>query len=75
MWNELNGKLEKNYKFKDFVEAWGFLCKVAILSEKVNHHPAIKCTYNEVSLSLFTHDEGKITDKDKNLAKQIDEIV
>ena len=64
MWKEKNNKLNRNLEFNDFIEAWGFLCKVAMISEKVKHHPEINCVYNKISLSLFSHDKGKITSKD-----------
>lgn len=75
MWKEENNRLICNLKFNDFIEAWGFLVKVAMLSERANHHPEIYCVYNKVRLSLFTHDEGKITSKDEQLAKEIENIL
>jgi len=75
MWEEKNGKLHKMFVFKDFVEAFSFLTKVAFLAEKQNHHPEIFNVYNRVELYLCTHDAGnKITEKDRNLARSIDLI-
>lgn len=75
MWEEKNGKLQKMFVFKDFVEAFSFLTKVAFLAEKQNHHPEIFNVYNRVELYLCTHDAGnKITEKDRNLARSIDLI-
>ncbi|WP_417600624.1 4a-hydroxytetrahydrobiopterin dehydratase [Owenweeksia hongkongensis] len=72
-WEEKDNKLVKDFKFKDFNEAFAFLTRVAILAEKHNHHPEIYNVYNKISLSLTTHDSGsKVTDKDINLAKAID---
>ncbi|AEV33324.1 4a-hydroxytetrahydrobiopterin dehydratase [Owenweeksia hongkongensis] len=72
-WEEKDNKLVKDFKFKDFSEAFAFLTRVAILAEKHNHHPEIYNVYNKISLSLTTHDSGsKVTDKDINLAKAID---
>lgn len=64
---------EKN--FGSFVEAFGFLSKLAILAEKHDHHPTITNTYGHVTLSMTTHDAGnKITDKDLNLAEAINDL-
>jgi 4a-hydroxytetrahydrobiopterin dehydratase len=60
--------IEKNYAFKDFVEAFGFMCRVALHAEKTNHHPEWFNVYNKVNVKLSTHDAGGITDKDIKLA-------
>lgn len=73
-WKENNNSLNRDFEFKDFVEAWAFLCKVAMVAEKHNHHPDIKCSYNKVSLSLTTHSQGGITQMDRELANKIDEL-
>lgn len=74
-WEEQNGKLYKEYEFKNFVEAFGFMSKVALLAEKSDHHPTWENTYNKVKIWLSTHDKGDvITEKDKQLAKDIDKI-
>lgn len=76
MWETVDNKLYKKITFKDFVEAFEFLGRVASLAEKENHHPTIKNTWNTVELWLSTHDAGdKITVKDKNLAEQIDQLL
>lgn len=76
MWKEENNKLKKTFTFGDFVEAFGFMSKVAILAEKHNHHPNWSNVYNTVSFELNTHDEGDIvTEKDKKLAEAIDQLV
>ncbi len=73
-WVEKSDKLVKEYQFNDFREAWEFLTKVASLAEKHNHHPEIYNVYNRVVLKLQTHDAGNVvTDKDRDLAKAIDE--
>lgn len=65
--------LIREFKFKDFVSAWGFMSKVALLAEKMDHHPDWSNSYNKVNISLSTHSAGnKITDKDRKLAEQID---
>ncbi|MCC6516147.1 MAG: 4a-hydroxytetrahydrobiopterin dehydratase [Chitinophagales bacterium] len=75
-WNTKDNKLEKEFIFKDFVAAFAFLTKIAIVAEKQNHHPEIYNVYNKVKISLQTHDAGNtITEKDFTLAKTIDSIV
>lgn len=67
--------LVKEFKFKDFVNAWGFMNKVALLAEKMDHHPDWSNVYNKVSIRLTTHDAGnKITGKDRKLAEEIDKL-
>ena len=67
--------LTKDFKFKDFISAWAFMNKVALLAEKMDHHPDWSNSYNKVSISLSTHSEGdKITAKDRKLAEQIDAL-
>lgn len=73
MWKEEQNKLKKSFKFKDFVEAFGWMTKVAIHAEKMNHHPDWKNVYNTVEVELTSHDEGKVTDKDKKLASVMDQ--
>ena len=76
MWKQENNRLKKNFQFKDFVEAFGFMTRVAIIAEKQNHHPFWTNTYNTVSIELSTHDAGDIvTEKDHQLAKSIDELL
>lgn len=68
-------KLTKDFKFKDFVSAWGFMNQVALLAEKMDHHPDWSNSYNKVSISLSTHSAGnKVTEKDQKLARQIDDL-
>ncbi|MGM0579473.1 MAG: 4a-hydroxytetrahydrobiopterin dehydratase [Bacteroidota bacterium] len=76
MWKEENNTLKRTFEFKDFTEAFGFMAKVAIVAEKMGHHPNWSNVYNKVSFELTTHDEGnKITEKDKKLAEEIDKLV
>lgn len=75
MWEEKDNKLSKTFKFKDFVEAFSFMTKVAFLAEKHNHHPNWSNVYNSVTIELTTHDAGNtITEKDRNLANEINLI-
>jgi len=76
MWTEENNTLKKTFVFSDFVEAFGFMTKVAIIAEKQNHHPLWTNVYDKVSFELSTHDAGDIvTDKDRKLAAAIDELI
>jgi len=76
MWKEEDNKLKKTFQFKDFSEAFGFMTRVAIIAEKMNHHPTWTNTWNKVSFELSTHDAGdKVTDKDHKLAASIDALV
>ncbi len=76
MWKEENNCLYRSFKFKDFVEAFAFITSVALIAEKLNHHPRWSNVYNEVEIRLNTHDEGGIvTDKDRQLASEIDKLV
>jgi len=76
MWKEENDYLYRSFKFKDFLEAFAFMTKVALIAEKHNHHPRWSNVYNEVEIMLNTHDEGDIvTDKDRRLASDIDKLL
>ena len=73
-WSVTEGKLHKEFKFANFVEAFGFMSKVAILAEKMNHHPEWFNVYNKVAIDLTTHDAGGISQNDLELAKQIEAL-
>lgn len=76
MWREIDNKLVREFRFKDFQEAFTFLTRVAFIAEKQNHHPAWFNVYNYVKIELSTHDAGDIiTEKDRKLALAIDEIL
>ncbi|WP_269615012.1 4a-hydroxytetrahydrobiopterin dehydratase [Prochlorococcus marinus] len=70
-----NKTIKKEFKFENFIEAFGFMSKVALLSEKIDHHPDWKNTYNKVKISLTTHDKGGITNNDIKLAESIDKLM
>lgn len=75
MWKEEDNSLKRSFEFKSFNEAFGFMSRVALAAEKMDHHPYWTNVYNQVEITLNTHSAGDIvTDKDRNLAKQIDEI-
>ena len=72
-WAHEKNRLKKTFVFKDFTEAFGFMTKVALVAEKMNHHPTWTNTWNTVSFELSTHDAGDmVTEKDHALAKAID---
>ena len=71
-WNVEAGKLAKSFRFSDFVAAFGFMSKVALVAEKVDHHPEWYNVYNTVKVELTTHDAGGITAKDFELAAAMD---
>jgi 4a-hydroxytetrahydrobiopterin dehydratase len=73
-WSIENGKLHKKFQFADFVTAFGFITKVAIVAEKMDHHPELYNVYNRVTIDLTTHDAGGISIKDIELAKKIDSL-
>ena len=76
MWKEENDKLSREFTFENFVEAWGFMNKVALLAEKQNHHPEWTNVYNRVKIMLSTHDEGNtVSEKDRQLARTIDSLI
>ncbi len=67
--------LKKEFIFKDFIAAWAFMNKVALLAEKSGHHPDWSNSYNRVTIKLSSHDDGnKVTEKDRNLADLIDKL-
>ena len=74
-WQEKDNTLYHSYTFNNFIEAFGFMTRVAILAEKHDHHPTWKNTYNKLEIWLNTHDAGdKVTDKDYALADAIDKL-
>ncbi|WP_339694571.1 4a-hydroxytetrahydrobiopterin dehydratase [uncultured Roseivirga sp.] len=76
MWEEKDNKLVRKFEFSDFIEAFGFMTKVAICAEKMNHHPNWSNVYNSVTIELTTHDAGNtVTEKDRELANKIDQLI
>jgi 4a-hydroxytetrahydrobiopterin dehydratase len=73
-WKIVNGKLNKAYKFNNFVEAFAFMTKVAIAAEKMDHHPEWFNVYNRVTIDLTTHDAGGISRLDIELATKINAL-
>lgn len=76
MWEEKKNQLYRSFEFKDFKEAFAFMTKVALIAEKMEHHPYWTNVYNKVEIYLNTHDAGDvITDKDRKMAKAIDGLL
>ena len=76
MWTEDNNQLKRTFKFNNFIDAFAFMTKVALIAEKMNHHPNWSNVYNTVEITLSTHDAGNtVTDKDRKLADAIDSIL
>lgn len=71
-WSVENGKLHREYKFADFVDAFGFMATAAIAIEAMNHHPEWFNVWNRVTIDLTTHDSGGITAKDVELAGKLE---
>ena len=74
-WMINNKTIKKEFKFDNFIDAFGFMSKVALLSEKMDHHPNWQNTYNKVTIELTTHDKGGITTNDIKLAEYIDKLM
>ncbi|MTI33442.1 4a-hydroxytetrahydrobiopterin dehydratase [Xanthovirga aplysinae] len=75
MWIEEDNKLKQSFKFKDFVEAFGFMSKVALIAEKMDHHPNWSNVYNRVEIELTTHSAGNtVTQRDRELAEAIEQL-
>lgn len=73
-WKHTEGKLRRDFQFDTFVKAFGFMSSVALLAESLNHHPNWSNVYNRVTIELYTHDAGGITEYDFALAKKIDQL-
>ena len=75
-WRELPGRdaITRKFVFKDFNEAFGFMARVALVAEKMDHHPEWSNVYRTVEVVLSTHDAGGLTDKDVTLAKAMDKV-
>jgi len=74
-WSLNSDKLYRRFVFADFVEAFGFMSKVALLAERMDHHPEWSNVYNRVEIHLTTHDAGGITARDFDLAQRISHLL
>ena len=70
-----NGALLKTYPFKNYMKSFAFVSQVALLAEKANHHPKIILEYGTVTIELISHDKNQVTQRDIDLAEQIDKIL
>lgn len=75
-WTAVDGRdaIQRTYKFKDFSEAFGFMARVALTAEKMDHHPEWRNVWNTVEVVLSTHDAGGLTQRDIDLAKAMNAI-
>ncbi|NWH87302.1 PHS dehydratase, partial [Ptilorrhoa leucosticta] len=75
-WNEVEGRdaIFKEFHFKDFNRAFGFMTRVALQAEKLDHHPEWFNVYNKVHITLSTHDCGGLSERDINLASFIEQV-
>ncbi len=75
-WSLLDGRdaIQRDFQFRDFNEAWGFMARVALLAEAQDHHPEWSNVWNRVSITLSTHDAGGLSKRDIKLAKAIDAL-
>ena len=72
--DERGGLLRRTYDFADFVQAFGFMSQVALVAERMNHHPEWSNVYRHVSVTLTTHDAQGLTMRDIELARQMDAL-
>ena len=75
-WSDVEGRdaITKSFKFKDFNQAFGFMARVALIAEKMDHHPEWFNVYNRIDVTLSTHSAGGLTELDIELARKMDEI-
>ena len=74
-WKLNANSISKEFTFKNFVQAFGFITQVALEAEKLDHHPNWENVYNKVTITLSTHDAGGLTELDFKLAKKINKIL
>ena len=74
-WEITDHAIQKEFVFENFIEAFGFMSRVAILAEKQNHHPEWSNVYNRINITLTTHDAGGVTKKDLRLAEAIKALI
>lgn len=74
-WRLDEGKLYRELRFDDFVAAFGFMARAALVAERMNHHPEWFNVYNQVRIHLATHDVGGISERDFELAKALDRLI
>jgi 4a-hydroxytetrahydrobiopterin dehydratase len=70
-WRVVGGKLHRDFRFASFVEAFGFMAQVALIAERLGHHPEWSNAYNRVVIDLTSHDRGGITELDREFARRV----
>ena len=75
LWSLVSGKLQREFRFADFSEAFGFMTRVALAAEALNHHPEWSNVWNRVVIELTTHDTGGLSNLDLALARRIDRLL
>ena len=73
-WTLVEGKLQREFRFTDFIEAFGFMARAALVAESMDHHPDWSNVYNRVTVDLWTHDAGGITALDVRLARAMGKL-
>ncbi len=73
-WSHVDGRLRRTFSFHDFSEAFGWMARVALAAEKRDHHPDWTNVYSKVTVDLSTHDAGGVTEKDVELAREMDRL-
>ena len=68
-------KIDREFKFRNFSEAWAFMSRVALIAEKHDHHPEWSNVYNRVAITLTTHDAGGLSERDTRMARAIDKLI
>lgn len=74
-WALVDGKLQREIKFADFVQAFGFMSSVALIAEKLNHHPEWFNVYSTVRIDLQTHEVGGLSELDFTFAESVNELL
>jgi 4a-hydroxytetrahydrobiopterin dehydratase len=74
-WTFADGKLHREFRFRDFSEAFGFMSRAALMAEKMDHHPDWSNVWNRVTVDLHTHDAGGVTELDLRLAAAMSALV
>lgn len=73
-WNLVEGVIRRDFKFKNFVQAFSFMTAIALEAEKMDHHPDWSNSYNKLSIALVTHSANGITQNDFDMANKIDSL-
>lgn len=74
-WEVHHGRLHREFTFADFSAAWAFMSRVALLAERMDHHPDWSNSWNKVVVDLVSHDKGAVTDRDLTMAECINAMV